>query len=164
MTNQTETTFVAVDGTDALAFVIVRPGETEGGVSLEAAAKGIDKPTAAHILRHVATMWDPQGPPAQLLADLERARSIAIALEQQLALATVLEIPRPGTGIPLQLRRSLAGGDRWAICDREGRRWDRAGYFVHETEKADEATRTDTRFPLHEALPLAQQIANGGAA
>lgn len=102
--------------------------------------------------------------PLKLIADLERARSIAIALEQQLALATVLEIPRPGTGIPLQLRRSLAGGDRWAICDREGRRWDRAGYFVHETEKADEATRTDTRFPLHEALPLAQQIANGGAA
>jgi hypothetical protein len=88
VTDQPETTFVAVDGTDALAFVIVRPGETEGGVSLEAAAKGIDKPTAAHILRHVATMWDPQGPPAELLADLERARSIAVALEQENAKLT----------------------------------------------------------------------------
>jgi hypothetical protein len=88
VTDQTETTFVAVDGTDALAFVIVRPGETEGGVSLEAAAKGIDKPTAAHILRHVATMWDPQGPPAELLADLERARRVAVALEQENAKLT----------------------------------------------------------------------------
>lgn len=88
MSDQPETTFVAVDGTDALAFVIVRPGETEGGVSLEAAAKGIDKPTAAHILRHVATMWDPQGPPTDLLADLERARSIAVALEQENAKLT----------------------------------------------------------------------------
>lgn len=88
MTDQPETTFVAVDGTDALAFVIVRPGETEGGVSLEAAAKGIDKPTAAHILRHVATMWDPEGPPAELLADLERARRVAVALEQENAKLT----------------------------------------------------------------------------
>lgn len=98
----------------------------------------------------------------QLLADLERARRIAVALEQQLALATVLEIPRPGR-LPLQLRRSYAGGDRWAICDREGRRWDREGFFVYEAQNVDERTRTDTRFPLDEALSLAQQIAAGGA-
>jgi hypothetical protein len=163
MTDSSETTFTAVDGTDALAFVIIRPGETEGGVSLEAAAKGIDKPAAAYVLRHVADMWDPEGPPTELLADLERARSIAVALEQQLALATVLEVPRSGTGIPLQLRRSTAGGDRWAICDREGRRWDREGYFVYEAQNADEETRTDTRFPLDEALQLARQIAGDGA-
>lgn len=49
---------VAVDGTDALAFVIVRPGQTEGGVSIEAAANGLDKKAAAYVLRQVADMWD----------------------------------------------------------------------------------------------------------
>lgn len=49
---------VAIDGTDALAFVIVRPGETEGGVSIEAAARGLSKQDAAAVLRHVADLWD----------------------------------------------------------------------------------------------------------
>lgn len=52
------TTITAVDGTDALAFVIVRPGETEGGVSIEAVANGMDKPGAAYVLRHIANQWD----------------------------------------------------------------------------------------------------------
>ncbi|KND45339.1 hypothetical protein [Streptomyces stelliscabiei] len=100
----------------------------------------------------------------ELLADLERARSIAVALEQQLALATVLEIPRPGTGIPLQLRRSHGHTDRWAICDREGRRWHREHGWVYESQGIrDEAQRDDTRYTLDEALPLAQQLAKDGA-
>jgi hypothetical protein len=49
---------VAIDGADALAFVIVRPGQTEGGVAIEAAANGIDKKAAASVLRHVADLWD----------------------------------------------------------------------------------------------------------
>lgn len=53
-----ETAITAVDGTDALAFVIIRPGQTEGGVSIEAAAKGLDKTSAAYVLRHVANQWD----------------------------------------------------------------------------------------------------------
>lgn len=53
-----ETTITAIDGTDALAFVIIRPGQTEGGVSIEAAAKGLDKTSAAYVLRHVANQWD----------------------------------------------------------------------------------------------------------
>ncbi|MFD9568079.1 hypothetical protein [Streptomyces sp. NPDC059994] len=53
-----KTTMTAVDGTDALAFVIIRPGETPGGVSIEAAANGISKPGAAYVLRHVANGWD----------------------------------------------------------------------------------------------------------
>lgn len=57
MTDQT-TTITAVDGTDALAFVIVRPGKTEGGVEIEAVANGMDKPGAAYVLRHVANQWD----------------------------------------------------------------------------------------------------------
>jgi hypothetical protein len=52
------TTITAVDGTDALAFVIIRPGKTEGGVSIEAAAKGLSKQAAAYVLRQVADMWD----------------------------------------------------------------------------------------------------------
>ena len=53
-----QTTITAVDGTDALAFVIIRPGETEGAVSIEAAAKGLSKTAAAYVLRQVADMWD----------------------------------------------------------------------------------------------------------
>lgn len=59
MTDQT--TITAVDGTDALAFVIVRPGKTEGGVEIEAVANGMDKPGAAYALRHVANQWDGGG-------------------------------------------------------------------------------------------------------
>lgn len=55
------TTITAIDGTDALAFVIIRPGETPGGVSIEAAAKGMDQPSAAFVLRHVANQWDGGG-------------------------------------------------------------------------------------------------------
>ncbi|TXS44913.1 hypothetical protein [Streptomyces sp. OR43] len=54
-------TLTAVDGTDALAFVIIRPGQTEGGVSIEAAATGLSQEGAAHVLRHVANQWDGGG-------------------------------------------------------------------------------------------------------
>lgn len=77
-----------------------------------------------------------------------------------LALATILEVPRPGAA-PLQLRRSYAGGDRWAICDRTGRRWHREFGFVYEAQNVLERDRTDTRFPLAEAVPLAQKLAAG---
>ncbi|WP_225825658.1 hypothetical protein [Streptomyces naphthomycinicus] len=53
-----ETTITAIDGTDALAFVIIRPGQSDGSVSIEAAAKGLSKPAAAHLLRQVADLWD----------------------------------------------------------------------------------------------------------
>lgn len=55
------TTITAIDGTDALAFVIIRPGATDGGVAIEAAAKGMDQPSAAFVLRHVANQWDGGG-------------------------------------------------------------------------------------------------------
>ena len=51
---------VAIDGNDALAAVLIRPGSTEETIALEAWAKGIDKPAAAHVLRHVADTWDPR--------------------------------------------------------------------------------------------------------
>ncbi|MFH8336915.1 hypothetical protein [Streptomyces sp. AM6-12] len=51
-------TMTAIDGTDALAFVIIRPGSTEGGLSIEAAANGLSQPGAAYVLRHVANQWD----------------------------------------------------------------------------------------------------------
>lgn len=63
-----ETTITAVDGTDALAFVIVRPGAAPGAVSIEAMAKGLSKPAAAHVLRQVADMWDAESAP--VVADL----------------------------------------------------------------------------------------------
>jgi hypothetical protein len=58
LSSNTETTITAVDGTDALAFVIIRPGSTEGGVSIEAAANGLSKEAAAYVLRHVAQQWE----------------------------------------------------------------------------------------------------------
>lgn len=59
------TTITAVDGTDALAFVIIRPGETKGGVSIEAAANGMGKARAAYVLRHVANQFDADTPSGQ---------------------------------------------------------------------------------------------------
>lgn len=62
-----EPTMVAVDGRDALAYVIVRPG-ANGRFVIDAAAKGLDKRSAAYVLRHVADQWDP---PAVLLDGVE---------------------------------------------------------------------------------------------
>lgn len=59
----------AIDGTDALAFVIIRPGQTEGGVSIEAAANGMDKAQAAYVLRHVADQFDADTPSGQSSVD-----------------------------------------------------------------------------------------------
>lgn len=53
-----ETTMTAIDGTDALAFVIIRPGATEGAVAIEAAASGMSKAGAAYVLRHVAAQFE----------------------------------------------------------------------------------------------------------
>ncbi|MFG2225349.1 hypothetical protein [Streptomyces sp. NPDC048644] len=54
----TTTSMVAVDGTDALAFVIIRPGTADGSVSIEAAASGMSKEAAAYVLRHVAEQFE----------------------------------------------------------------------------------------------------------
>lgn len=56
-----ENRLVAVDGTDALAFVIVRPGSSEGSVTIEAGANGLSKKAAAYVLRQVASQWDAEG-------------------------------------------------------------------------------------------------------
>ncbi|MFG2404211.1 hypothetical protein ACGFR8_07705 [Streptomyces brevispora] len=60
MTEQTpgETKLAMIDGRDALAYVIIRPGTTEGSVLLEAAASGLDKAAGAYILRNIADLWD----------------------------------------------------------------------------------------------------------
>ncbi|MBK3572626.1 hypothetical protein JHN63_02060 [Streptomyces sp. MBT65] len=55
-----DTKLVAVDGRDALAGVLIRPGNTEATVTLEAWVKGFDKPRAAHVLRQVADQWHPR--------------------------------------------------------------------------------------------------------
>lgn len=57
MTDQPEATMVAIDGRDALAYVLIRPGATEGTVTAEAAARGLSKPAAAHVLRGIAEQW-----------------------------------------------------------------------------------------------------------
>ena len=93
-----------------------------------------------------------------------RYEPVTDSAAELLALATVLEIPRPGTTLPLQLRPSFGYADRWAICDREGRRWDRElGCWVHEAQGIrDEDQRDSTRFTLAEAVSLARRLANSG--
>lgn len=94
---------------------------------------------------------DPYGEMDQ--ADDDRADPAAL-----LALATVLEIPRPGNTSPLQLRLSDGHADRWAICDRTGRRWYPEGWMYEPT---DDRLCDDGRFTLAEAVPLARQLAEG---
>ncbi|MEV4863237.1 hypothetical protein [Streptomyces ossamyceticus] len=56
-----ETRMVMVDGRDALAYVIIRPGPTRGTVALEAAAKDdVDERQVAQTLRHIADQWAPR--------------------------------------------------------------------------------------------------------
>jgi hypothetical protein len=86
----------------------------------------------------------------RLSAERDQARA-------ELALATVFEIPRPGNAAPLQIRQIYDDTDRWAICDRTGRRRGRDGGWWYEPER--EELCDSTRFTLAEALPLAQQLA-----
>ena len=56
-----EATIVAVDGLDALAMVLIKPGGGGvDGVMVEASATGISREHAAYVLRNVADQWDPQ--------------------------------------------------------------------------------------------------------
>ncbi|MBP5918746.1 hypothetical protein F3K34_43970 [Streptomyces sp. LBUM 1486] len=98
---------------------------------------------------------------AVLREDLAGPEGEQTAIEL-LALATVLEIPRPDTAIPLQLRLSHGHTDRWAVCDREGRRWHREHGWVYEAQGIrDEKQRDATRYTLAEAVPLARKLAAG---
>lgn len=60
---------VAIDGTDALAYVILRPGADDRGVVIEAAANGIGKKHAAYALRHTAQQWDPDDSVGQAVGE-----------------------------------------------------------------------------------------------
>lgn len=55
-----ETRMVAVDGTDALAYVIIRPnpGNPAKPIVVEAAATGLSKAAAAYVLRQIADQFD----------------------------------------------------------------------------------------------------------
>lgn len=75
-------------------------------------------------------------------------------------LASVLDIPRSDGGLPLQMIRSHGHADRWAICDRTGRRWHRSDGWVYESAGIkDEELRDGSRFTLAEGLPLARELA-----
>lgn len=110
------------------------------------------------------------GRPVALFFDPEARRRVAGWLApdaadsaELLAHAASFEITWPKHWRPLLIHRSNAGGDRWWISDREGRRWHRELGFVYEAQNEDERIRTDTRFPLAEAWPLAHRIAAGKA-
>ncbi|MFE2941006.1 NUDIX hydrolase [Streptomyces sp. NPDC059255] len=57
MTSSKRASMVAIDGTDALAYVIIRPGAEPGTIIPQAGAKGLSKQDAAEILRYVADQW-----------------------------------------------------------------------------------------------------------
>lgn len=58
MTDKQQSNMVFVDGAEALAYVIVRPGEPgTGTVAIEAAAIGMDKADAAYVLANIAHKW-----------------------------------------------------------------------------------------------------------
>ncbi|MEU4092020.1 hypothetical protein [Streptomyces sp. NPDC026673] len=48
-----------VDGRDALAYVLISPGDKPGTVEVEAGARGLAKSDAALVLREVARQWSP---------------------------------------------------------------------------------------------------------
>lgn len=73
----------AIDGTDALAFVIIRPGSTEGGVSIEAAANGMGKDQAAYVLRHVADQFDADTPSGQSSVDPKAVLAVLATLAER---------------------------------------------------------------------------------
>lgn len=54
------TRLVAVDGRDAVAYVLIRPGKDERHVTIEASAHGLSKDAAASILRRIADQWTAQ--------------------------------------------------------------------------------------------------------
>lgn len=115
-------TMTAVDGTDALAFVIIRPGETEGGVQIEAVASGMGKPAAAYVLRHVANQWDNGGddPSATLSAFntlAERYEEIASKATTDVGKARAVQIMQAARGI----RTVLTTGriPHWLMTDAE---------------------------------------------
>jgi hypothetical protein len=83
----------AIDGTDALAFVIIRPGSTEGGVSIEAAANGMDKAQAAYVLRHVANEFDANTPSGQSSVDPQAALSTLAERWERMATHEEAAIP-----------------------------------------------------------------------
>lgn len=54
-----------VDGRDALAYVIIRPGQPGDGdnnIVVEAQAMGISQQQAAYVMRELASRWDPSVP------------------------------------------------------------------------------------------------------
>ncbi|MEU7156024.1 hypothetical protein AB0A98_06205 [Streptomyces chrestomyceticus] len=49
---------VAIDGSDALAFVIIRPDSTEGSVSIKSGAQAMSRQAAAYVLHQVADLFE----------------------------------------------------------------------------------------------------------
>jgi hypothetical protein len=90
MSATTETRIVAVDGTDALAYVIIRPnpGNPTKPIVVEAAASGLSHKAAAYVLRDVADRFDPEGAPKRTATPTAEPAT-ADAVPGQLALFEV---------------------------------------------------------------------------
>ncbi|MEU4172137.1 NUDIX hydrolase [Streptomyces sp. NPDC026665] len=128
-----EKALTAVDGTDALAAVLIRPGSAEGQVALEAWAKGIDKSAAADVLRHVADRWHPR---ADLLGVFDE-----IAAERLAQDARWGEQNHPdGTGTASQ---QVAAGAARARCQVAAERGEVTWRLISEEEHAEAMAESD---------------------
>ncbi|MEU7240248.1 hypothetical protein [Streptomyces sparsogenes] len=94
-----------------------------------------------------------------LVEQLEQARRIAVELQQQLDLATELRIPKPD-GDEIVILRHGANADQWSIKD--GGRAFRAWVNGQWRQLSDISLDDTVTYPLHEALDIARQLANGG--
>ncbi|MGY0062763.1 hypothetical protein ACWY4P_40560 [Streptomyces sp. LZ34] len=93
-------------------------------------------------------------------AQLEQARRWAAALEAQLAFATELRIPKQD-GDEIVILRHGANADQWSIKD--GGRAFRAWVNGQWRQLSDISLDDTVTYPLHEALDIARQLANGDA-
>jgi hypothetical protein len=95
-----EVTMVAVDGTDALAYVIIKPNGHGDGVFIEAAASGMSKPQGAYVLRHVAQQWDPHHDgEAELAAEREANGLLSREVDRLRALLVAAGLDPDGGGL-----------------------------------------------------------------
>lgn len=63
-----EATLTVIDGREALAYLVILPGENDN-VLVDAAANGISRVQAAYLLRQIADRWDPPQPEKETQID-----------------------------------------------------------------------------------------------
>jgi hypothetical protein len=110
-----EPRLVMVDGRDAVAYVILRPGPGDGTVQLEAATtEGTDHHHVSQVLRHIADQWSPrpglQGVFDEIAVRRARQRTAHGGNEHQLPDGTGQYPETIDADVALMVRESAAEG------------------------------------------------------